>query len=90
MAVMVALVASCAQTSGTVVGPVIKVDGSLVDVTGFTILGGGVELDFVPIEGRSYDFPLAHLQEHLRTGEEVVVEWELRNDLRYALSIKDG
>lgn len=89
-AALLLLMAACTPTSGTAEGTVIGVEGSLVEIAAFTLLSGGTELEFIPIESQSYEFPLSHLREHLRTGEPVVVEWELRDDLRYALSITDG
>jgi len=84
------LLVACSQTSGTAVGVVTAVDGSLSDITSFTVLSSGTEQVFVPIEGQSYEFPISHLREHLRTGEPVVVEWELRGDDKYATSLADG
>lgn len=90
IAALVFLAGACNQTSGTTVGSVTEVEGSLTDVVSFTILAAGTEIEFLPIPGQVYDFALPHLREHLRTGELVVVEWELRDGLRYALSLEDG
>lgn len=88
---MVFVLAACTQTAGTAVGVVTAVDGTLSEVSSFTVLSTGSELKFLPIEGVEYDFPLVHLQEHLRTGEPVVVGWELGDDNnRYATSLADG
>jgi hypothetical protein len=90
IAVLTFVIISCTQTEGTARGPVTAVQGSLTDVTAFTVFSSGAELEFVPMGDQTYEFPLGHLREHLRTGEPVIVEWELRDDLRYALSVKDG
>lgn len=85
------LLAACAQTTGTAVGVVTAVDGTLTEVTSFTVLSSGVELVFAPLDDVDYEFPLVHLSEHLRTGEPVVVGWELDDDgNRYATSLADG
>jgi hypothetical protein len=69
---------------------VTEVEGSLSEVESFTVLSDGDEIVFLPVEGQSYEFPLDHLQEHLRSGEPVVVEWEIRDGVHYALAIGDG
>lgn len=90
IAILTVLLASCTQSAGTAKGLVSAVDGSLAEVTAFSVLSGGAELEFLTLPDQQYEFPLQHMREHLRTGEPVVVEWELRDDLRYALSINDG
>jgi hypothetical protein len=84
------LVVACAQTSGTSRGIVLSVEGSLEEVTSFTVLIEGEEVTFVPVEEGDYDFPLAHLREHQRTGEPVLVTWELEDGIRSALALADG
>jgi hypothetical protein len=83
-------VAGCSAAMGTAAGVVIEVEGSLSNVESFTVLSEGVEMVFLPLEGQTYDFPLDHLQEHVRSGEPVVVEWEIRDGVHYALAIDDG
>ena len=94
MAVALAIAAlsllSCSQDAGTARGIVTSVDGMLQDVTGFSLLVEGSELDFSPVEDGDYDFPLSHLREHQRTGEPVLVGWELEGSVRYALTLADG
>ena len=89
MVMTVALIA-CDQTSGTARGVVTAVDGSLEDVTSFMVLVEGSELEFTPTAEGDYDFPLSHLREHQRTGEPVLVGWEIVGSVRYALSLADG
>ncbi len=84
------LVAACSATSGTVRGLVVAVDGSLTAVEAFTVLVEGEEVIFLPVEDGDYAFPLPHLREHQRAGEPVLVGWESRNDVMYALSLEDG
>ncbi len=86
----IVLTTACSQSNGTSLGVVTDVEGSLTVVDSFTLLSGGSEIEFLPIPGQSYDFPLPHLREHLRTGEPVVVDWEIREEERFALSIRDG
>jgi hypothetical protein len=81
---------ACNQTEGTARGVVTSVDGSLEDVTSFVVLVEGSELEFIPTAGGDYDFPLSHLREHQRTGEPVLVGWEIVGSVRYALSLADG
>lgn len=88
--VMTLTLIACTQTSGTVRGIVISVEGSLEDVTAFVVLVEGSELEFLPTADGAYDFPLSHLREHHWTGEPVLVGWELVGSVRYALSLADG
>jgi hypothetical protein len=81
---------ACNQTEGTARGVVTAVDGSLEDVTSFVVLVEGSELEFTPTADGDYDFPLSHLREHQRTGETVLVGWEIVGSVRYALSLADG
>ncbi len=87
--ISVALIA-CGQASGTTRGLVTSVEGDLEEVTSFFVLVEGDELEFTPSPEGDYDFPLSHLREHQRTGEPVLVGWELVGTVRYALSLTDG
>lgn len=86
------LVAACSTpTSGTMKGIVVDVQGSLTDITEFTLLVEGDQVTFHPIPNGDYDFPLAHLREHMRTGQPVLVGWEREdNGQTAALSLTDG
>lgn len=84
------VLASCSQTSGTARGVVASVDGTLDEVTSFVLLADGSELEFTPVADGEYDFPLSHLREHQRTGEPVLVGWEIVGSVRYALTLADG
>lgn len=90
VAAMTLLLVGCAQAEGTTVGIVTAVNGSLTEIESFTVLASGAEITFVPIGGQEYEFPLAHLREHQRTGELLVVDWELRDTTKYAISLTDG
>ena len=86
----IVMLASCSPTSGTVIGPVIGVDGDLSEVRSFTVLVEGDEMVFVPIAEGEYAYPLPHLREHLRDGAPIRVGWERRGDDLVAISIEDG
>jgi hypothetical protein len=81
---------ACDQSSGTARGLVTSVVGDLQDVTSFVVLVEGDQLEFTPSPEGDYDFPLSHLREHQRTGEPVLVGWEMVDSVRYALSLADG
>ncbi|MEX0797546.1 MAG: hypothetical protein WD274_12725 [Acidimicrobiia bacterium] len=87
---LASVVAACSSDTGTSVGLVTEVEGTLPDVESFIVLSEGEEISFLPLEGQHYEFPLDHLREHLRSGAPVIVEWEMRDGNRYALAITDG
>ena len=87
---LVSVMSACSSDTGTSVGVVTDVEGTLTEVESFIVLSEGEEIGFLPLEGQVYEFPLGHLREHLRSGEPVVVEWEMRDGNRYALAITDG
>lgn len=91
-ALVVALaVTSCTPSNGTTRGVVLNVEGDLSEVRSFSLLVRDQRVvDFVPAEGGDFAFPLPHLREHLRTGEPVLVGWEMIDGVRYAVSIRDG
>ena len=82
--------ASCTQTSGTSQGIVIDVEGTLAEVTAFTVLVEGDPVRYLPVEGGDYAFPLPHLREHQRSGAPIVVHWQLVGETRHALGVTDG
>jgi hypothetical protein len=84
------LAVACAQSSGTVIGSVINVDGDLTEVRSFTVLAEGDEMVFVPTEEGVYAYPLPHLRDHLRDGTPVRVGWERRGDQLVATTLEDG
>ncbi len=88
--VLAALLLACAPTSGTARGVVIAVDGDLEAVSSFTVLVEGEEWLLLPVSDGEYAFALPHLREHQRTGEPILVDWELVDNVRYALSLADG
>ena len=86
----IAVVMACAQTTGTAQGVVVSVEGTLENVTAFSVLVEGEEWRFLPIEDGDYAFALPHLREHRLTGQPVLVGWEMTDNVRYALSLADG
>ena len=84
------LATACAQTSGTVIGSVVNVDGDLTEVRSFTVLVEGDEMVFVPTDDGDYAYPLPHLRDHLRDGTPVKVGWERRDDKLVATTLEDG
>ena len=84
------LVACSPQTSGTMRGIVVEVGGELAAVEDFTVLVEGEPVTFLATPDGDYTFPLSHLQEHLRTGEPVLVGWESVEGTRLATSLEDG
>lgn len=71
-------------------GVVVDVTGDLTTVEDFTVLVEGDPIRFVPTPDGDYAFPLPHLRDHLRTGEPVLVGWELVDGTRRATSLDDG
>jgi hypothetical protein len=83
-------VMACTPTSGTARAVVVSVEGSLEEVTAFTVLVEGEEWRLLPVDGGDYAFALPHLREHRLTGQPILVGWELVDNVRYALSLADG
>jgi hypothetical protein len=88
--VALALVMACTQTSGTARGVVTSVEGTLQEVTAFTVLVEGEEWRMIPVADGDYEFALPHLREHRISGQPILVGWEMVDNVRYALSLADG
>lgn len=89
--VLAATLTACAASTGTTRGVVFGVEGDLSEVRSFTVFVSEEEIvEFVPAEDGSFAFPLSHLREHLRSGEPVVVQWEMIDGVRHAVSVSDG
>ncbi len=87
--VLAAGLVACTSTSGISRGVVLAVEGSLTEVTSFTLLVDGDQVRFVPADDGDFGFPLPHLREHQLTGEPIRVGWETTDGIRYAVSIGD-
>jgi hypothetical protein len=84
------LAAACSQSSGTVVGTVVGVEGSLIEVTSFTVLVAGDQMTFIPRDDGDYAFPLTHLHQHLIDGTPVRVGWEQGAQGLEAVTVADA
>lgn len=84
------LVACGPQTSGTIRATLIELNGDLTTVSDFTVLSEGERIRFVPSPDGDYAFPLPHLHEHLRTGEPLLIGWELVDGVHVATFLDDG
>ena len=72
------------------IGVVIAVEGTLNQVTSFTLLVEGDELTFQPVPDGDYPYPLSHLREHLRDGNPILVTWERSDGELRALALADA
>ena len=90
MAALAILVVACTPTSGTAKGIVVSVDGDLTTVESFTVLVEGDELTYYPVEDGDYAYPLPHLRDHQRTGQPILIGWELEDGNLYAVILEDG
>lgn len=96
-AVLIGLVAFAAlalvllpSDSGQLTGIVIAVDGDLTTVHSFEVLSDGDRLVFEPSPDGDFAFPLAHLRDHLRTGEPIAVEYESVDGVLLAMRVSDA
>jgi hypothetical protein len=85
LAALLAVVAfaACGGGDSVIEGIVVGVDGDLTAVTSFQVrTTSGELLEFVPAPGiRFHDSaPLAHLTDHLVSGELIAVEYETLDD----------
>lgn len=87
--VVVGLV-SCSPTGNTVRGIVVSVDGDLSQVASFEVRADGETLRFEPAPDGDFDFALVHLRDHLRTGDPVIVGFEVSEGRNLAISVADG
>jgi hypothetical protein len=81
---------SCSQGGDTVRGIVVSVDGGISEVTSFEVRADGETLRFGPAPDGDFDFPLVHLRDHLRTGDPVIVGYEVSEGRNLATSVADG
>jgi hypothetical protein len=76
--------------SGQLTGIVIAVDGDLTTVRSFDVLSEGDRFVFEPAPDGDFAFPLAHLRDHLRTGEPIAVEYERVDGALLAMRVSDS
>ena len=85
------LIGACATSdSSTLVGSVIGVDGDLVDVHSFVVLSDGESFEFLPALDVEFSIPLAHLRDHLRSGEGVKVTYRDVEGVLVATDVVDA
>lgn len=75
---------------GQLTGIVIAVDGDLTTVRSFEVLSDGERLVFEPSPEGEFAFPLAHLRDHLRSGEPIAVEYEVVDGVLVAMRVSDA
>ena len=72
---------------------VISVDGTLTEITGFTLrLSDGTDLIFVPAEGVLFhgNAPISHIRDHLGSGQPLRVGYVvLENGILSAVLVED-
>jgi hypothetical protein len=94
VALVAVLPAACGGPEDRVTGVVVDVDGDLTGVEAFVVVTtGGERLRFVPDEDLTrfeHGAPLAHLTEHLRTGDPVRVTFVTEGATLVALEIEDA
>lgn len=83
-------VAACGSGNGNVTGVVVDVVGDLQQVSSFTVDADGVEYRFVPAPDGSFAFPLPHLRDHMRTTEQVRVDYRTVDGTLQAVAVADG
>ena len=75
----------------TIEGVVVDVESSgLNEVTSFQLRHDDDETTVYIIEDHDYEFPLGHLNEHLSSGDPVIVTGEVREGRLFAESIEDA
>jgi hypothetical protein len=74
----------------TVTGIVVEVEPAEGDVESFVVEQDGERYMLLIADDVDYGFDLAHLHEHMDTGEPVRVSSEKRSDGTYALLIEDA
>jgi hypothetical protein len=90
VALLLAFVACSSPSEDAMHGIVVEVTGDLNEVEAFTVLVDGERVQFLPAPDGDHAFPLSHLQDHLRSGEPILVGWELVDGDYRATSIEDG
>jgi hypothetical protein len=77
------VLAACGGSRGTIEGVVIEVDGDLTEVTSFVVVTEeGERLAFTPAPDLAFHdgAPLAHLMEHVRTGQPIRIRYTIAED----------
>lgn len=90
-----ALVSGCTSSeTSTVRGVVVDVTGDITSVEEFVLrLGDGSDQRLVTAPGITFHdgAAIGHLRDHLRSGQEIVIDYEILDDGTWlALSVDDG
>lgn len=87
-------VAACGGGGSAVTGVVVDVEGDITTVERFVLrLADGTDQEIAPAPGVTFHdgAAIGHLRDHLRTGEPVVVMYEVLDDGTWvALRVDDG
>ncbi|MDH4116090.1 MAG: hypothetical protein OEX04_01575 [Acidimicrobiia bacterium] len=75
---------------GTTEGLVVDVVGDLSAVESFSVLDENGTHIYIPSADGDFAFPLPHLREHMISGEAVIVFWQDREGVRYAVKVDDA
>ena len=90
------LLAACGDSGNgspveTVQGVVLQVNGDLEAIESFVLrTDDGEVLELVPAPGGDFRFPLAHLYDHLRTSEPLLVGLDRSEEPPLAVSMRDA
>ncbi len=80
---LLATAVACSDGRQTVRGIVIEVEGGITEIDGFLLrTAGGETIRLRPADGILFhdNAPIGHLRDHLRSGEEIEVEYEILDD----------
>lgn len=92
--VVASAVAACGDGAPAVSGVVVDVEGDITTVERFVLrLADGTDQELAPAPGVTFHngAAIGHLRDHLRSGEPVVVQYEVLDDGTWvALRVEDG
>jgi hypothetical protein len=92
--VLATTLAACGAGNATLRGVVIDVSGDITTVQDFTLrLPDGTDQRLVPAPGITFHggAAIGHLRDHLRSGQEIVIEYEVLDDGTWvAVSVEDA
>ncbi len=91
---VVFVLTACGGGTDTVAGVVVDVTGDITTVERFVLrLPNGTDQQLTPAPGITFHdgAAIGHLRDHLRSGQSIVVEYEVLEDGTWiALSVDDG
>lgn len=90
---LAALLGSCGSSNETISGVVVDVTGGITTVEEFVLrLSDGTDQAMVPAPGITFHdgAAIGHLRDHLRSGQTIVIEYEILDDGTWvALDVDD-